>query len=67
METCNICNDSGSYDINLPYYRGGSFEEKLVRKDKLLKALVGQSIGTEPQKDTFTERFLTSDVKTTFI
>ena len=31
-------NDSGSYEINLPYYRGGSPEEWLVWKDKLLKA-----------------------------
>ena len=31
-------NDSGSYDINLPYHGGGSPEEWLAWKDKLLKA-----------------------------
>ena len=31
-------NHSGSYEINLPYYRGGLPEEWLVWKDKLLKA-----------------------------
>ena len=30
-------NDSGSYEINLPYYGGGLPEEWLVWKDKLLK------------------------------
>ena len=34
-------NDSGFYEINLPYYGGGSPEEWLVWKDKLLKALDG--------------------------
>ena len=42
-------NDSGSYEINLPCYGGGSSEESLVWKDKLLKALDGQSISTGPQ------------------
>ena len=41
-------NDSGSYQINLSYYRGGSPEEWLVGKDKLLKALDGQGISTGP-------------------
>ena len=31
-------NDSGSYEINLPCYGGGSPEEWLVWKDTLLKA-----------------------------
>ena len=48
--------DSGSYEIKLPYYGGGSPEEWLVWKDKLLKALDGQSIDTEPLRYTFTER-----------
>ena len=34
-------NDSGSYDINLPYYGGGTPEEWVVWKDKLHKALDG--------------------------
>ena len=34
-------NDSGSYEINIPYYVGGSPGEWLVWKDKLLKALDG--------------------------
>ena len=37
-------NDSGSYESNLPYYGGGSPEECLVWKDKLLNALDGQGI-----------------------
>ena len=37
---------SGFYEINLPYYGGGSPEEWLVGKDKLLKASDGQSIST---------------------
>ena len=41
-------NDSRSYEINLPYYKEGSLEEWLVWKDKLLKALDGQSISTGP-------------------
>ena len=58
--------DSGSYEINLPYYGGGSPEEWLVWKDKLLKALDGQGISTGPQRYTFTERLLTGDAKATF-
>ena len=59
-------NDSGSYEINLPYYGGGSPEEWLVWKDKLRKALDGQSISTGPQMCAFTERLLTCDAKATF-
>ena len=59
-------NDSGSYEINLPYYGGGTSEEWLIWKDKLLKALECQSINTEPQSYTFTERLLTGDAKATF-
>ena len=36
--------DSGSYEIKLPYYGGGSPDEWLVWKDKLLKASDGQGI-----------------------
>ena len=59
-------NDSWSYEINLPYYGGGSPEEWLVWKDKLLKALDGQSINTGPLQYTFTECLLTGDAKATF-
>ena len=48
-------NDSGSYEINLPYYGGGTPKEWLVWKDKLLKALDGQSIGMGPLRHTFTK------------
>ena len=41
-------NDSGSYEINLPYYGRESAEEWLVWKDKLLKALDCQSINMGP-------------------
>ena len=58
-------NESGSYEINLYYYRGGSPEMWLVWKDKLLKALYGQSISTRPQRYTFTKRLWTSDTKVT--
>ena len=58
-------NDSGSYEINLPYY-GGSPEEWLVWKEKLLKALYGQGISTGPLWYTFAERHLTGDTKSTF-
>ena len=57
-------NNYGSYEINLPYYGGGSREECLVWKDKLLKALDGQSISTNPSWYIFTERLLTGDTKT---
>ena len=38
----------------------------LVWKDKLLKALDGQSISTVPSRYMFTERLLTGDTKATF-
>ena len=61
------CDDnSGCYEINLPYYRGGSPEECLVWKDKLLKALDGQSISMRHLRYTFTERLQTGDAKATF-
>ena len=60
-------NDSGAYEINIPYYGGGSSGKWLVCKDKLLKAFLdGQSISTGPQRYTFTERIFTGDVKATF-
>ena len=59
-------NDSGSYEIDLPYDGGGSPEGLLVWKDKLLKALDSQSINMGPQRYTFTESLLTSDAKATF-
>ena len=59
-------NDSGSYEINLPYLGGGTPEEWLVWKVKLLKALDGQSISRGPQRYTLTERLLTGDAKATF-
>ena len=59
-------NDSGFYRINRPYYGGGSPEEWLVWKDKLLKALDGQNVNTGPLWYTFTERLLTGDAKATF-
>ena len=37
-------NDSGSYELNFPYYGGGSPEHCLVWKDKLCKTSDGQSI-----------------------
>ena len=45
---------------------GGSPEEWLVWKDKLLKALDGQSISAGPQQYMFTEHLLTGDAKATF-
>ena len=62
----SIYSDSVSYEINLPYYGGGSPEEWVVWKDKLLKALDGQSISTVPLRCTFIERFLTGDAEATF-
>ena len=59
-------NDSGSYEINLPYYVGGSLEELFVWKDKLLKALDSKGISTGSQRYTFTERLLIEDAKATF-
>ena len=37
-------NDSGSYEIDLPYYGGGSSKEWLVWKDKLLKTSDDETI-----------------------
>ena len=48
-------NDSGSYEVNLPNYGGGTPEEWLVWKDKLLKVLDSQSISTGPLRYMFTE------------
>ena len=59
-------NDSGSYEINIPYYGGGLPGEWLVWKDRLLKALDGKSISTVPLQHTFTERLLSGDAKATF-
>ena len=59
-------NDSGSYEINLLYYGGGSPEKWLVWNDKLLKALDGQSISMGPLRYTFTERLLIGDARDTF-
>ena len=59
-------NASGPYEINLSYYGGGSPEEWLVWKVKLLKALDCQSISTGPLRHTFIERLLTGDAKATF-
>ena len=59
-------NDSGSCEIKLHYYGGGSPEEWLVSKDKLLKAFDGQSISTGLLQYMFTERLLIGDAKATF-
>ena len=59
-------NDSGSYEINLPHYGGGSPEECLVWKDKLLKALDIQSISMEPLRYMCNEMLLTGDMKAAF-
>ena len=59
-------NDSGSQEINIHYYGGGSPEEWLVWNDKLLKVLDGQSISMGPLRCTFTERLLTGDAKAIF-
>ena len=56
-------NDSGSFEINFPCYKGGSPEEWLVWIDKLLKASGDQSINRGPLWYTFTERLLTGDAK----
>ena len=58
--------DGRSYEINLPYFGGGSPEEWLVWKDKVLKTLDDQSISMAPQRYTFIERLLTGDAKATF-
>ena len=65
-ETILKSNDSASYETTLPCYGGGSPEEWLVWKDKLLKALDGLSISTGPLRYIFTERLLTGDAKATF-
>ena len=54
-------NDSRSYEINFPFYGGGSPEEQLVLKDKSLKALDGQSIRTGPLTYAFNEKLFTGD------
>ena len=59
-------NDSGSYEIYLSYYGGGSPKEWLVWKDKLLKSLDDQSISTGPLWYMFTERLLIGDAKAIF-
>ena len=59
-------NDSGSYEINLPCYGKGTPKEWFVWKDKLLKALDGESISTEPLRYIFTERLWIGDAKATF-
>ena len=58
-------NGAGSYEINLPYYVGGTPEELLVLQDKILKAQDDQSISTGPLRYTFTERLLIDDTKAT--
>ena len=59
-------NDSGSYEINLPYYGGGSPKEWLIWINKFFKALDGQSISTGNLRYMFTGRLLTGDSKATF-
>ena len=60
-----VDNDSGSCEINLSCYGGGSTEEWLVWKDKLLKVLDRQGISTWPLRYSFTERLLIGDAKAT--
>ena len=57
-------NVSGFYEINLLYNGGGSPEEWLDWKEKLLHDLDGQGVGK--QSNTFTESFLTGDPKAIF-
>ena len=59
-------NNFWSYEINLPYYGGGSPGEWLVWKDKLLKVLDGQIISMGPLQYMFTECLLTGDAKLTY-
>ena len=59
-------NDSGSYEINLPYYGWGPLEEWLVWKDKFLKALDGQSISMGPLWYMFTKKLLIGEAKAIF-
>ena len=58
--------DSGSYEINLPYYGGGTPEEWFIWKDNLLKTLDGQGTSEGPQRHTFTELLLTRDTRATY-
>ena len=60
---CHI--DSVSSVINIPFYRGGTREECLAWKDKMLKALDGHIIGTESQRYTFPKMLLIGDTKAT--
>ena len=53
-------NDSGSYDNNLPYYRGGTPEDWLFWKDILHKALYNQSVRRGPESASL------GDAKATF-
>ena len=55
--------DSRSYEINVPYYGGGSPEEWLVLKVLLFK---DQGISTEVNGYTFAIQLLTGDTKATF-
>ena len=59
-------NDPESYEINLPHYGGGSPEEWLVCKNKLLKALEDQKISTGSLRNKFTECLLIGDAKAPF-
>ena len=59
-------NDNGFYKINLPFYGGGSPEEWLMWKYKLLKALNDQSISKGSQMYTFTERLSTGEARASF-
>ena len=59
-------NNSGSYEINLPYNEGESPEKWLVSKVSLLKASDGQSISTGPLQYTFNECLLLGGAKATF-
>ena len=59
-------NESGSHEINLSYNGGGTLEEWLVWKDKLIKTLDGQSIRTGPFRYTCTEWLLRGNAKFTF-
>ena len=56
----------GSYEINLPYYGRGKYEEWFVWRDKLIKALDDQNISTGPQRYMFTDRLFIGDAKSTF-
>ena len=60
-------NNSECSEIKLPFFRGGTPEEWLVWKNKLVKALDGQFIiSTELQRCLFTKKLLTGDAKVTF-